>query len=356
MCSDDIKQQMMTDYGSRDTRFQYIVSDIRRKILAISNTSPTTHTTVLMQGSGTMGIESVISSVIPRNGVIAVFSNGAYGRRIAEMTEIYQIKTHHIRIPENKQVTPELVQDTLMNHPEITHIHLVHHETTTGTLNPVHDIGKMIHTHNSSICYSVDAMSSYGGIPLNIVDAKIDFLISSANKCIESVPGFSFIIANRKSLERARGNARTMSLDLIAQWDGLEQSGQFRFTPPTHAIVAFNRAIDILINEGGVIARYQKYIKYNNYMRAEMGRMGFTPYDNETGGDAVPPIITSYKYPTTTFDFNKFYGLLVDKRVVLYPGKMTNESLFRVGNIGAISWDDLRYAIQCIQSVMKQCV
>ena len=154
-----------------------------------------------------MGIESVISSVIPADGVLAVFSNGSYGRRAVDIAKAHQITVHHIQLSENKQVTSTLVLNTLISHPEITHIHMVHHETTTGVLNPVCDIGKAIRAHNSDVCFSVDAMSSYGGIPLNVEIAEIDFLISSSNKCIESVPGFSYVIARRESLERSRGNA-----------------------------------------------------------------------------------------------------------------------------------------------------
>ena len=352
-CLDEIKQRMMIDYGSRDKRFLSIVDDIRRKLLAVSNTSPETHSTVLMQGCGTMGIESVISSVIPCQGVLAVFSNGSYGRRAVEIANAHQIKTHHIRLPENKQVTPVLVLDTMIAHPEITHVHVVHHETTTGTLNPVYDIGTTIHAHNPDICLIVDAMSSYGGIPLDVEGAEIDFLISSSNKCIESVPGFSYIIARRESLERARGNARTVTLDLVDQWDGLEKTGQFRFTPPTHSVVAFNHAIDLLVDEGGIDVRYQKYMAYNTYLREEMKKMGFEPYEVEIGNESnPPPIITSYRYPTDTFDFEKFYMMLAERKVIIYPGKLTNELLFRVGNIGAITWDDLKYTVLCVKEVV----
>ena len=343
----------MVDYGSRDKRFLSIVDDVRRKLLEISNTPTETHTTVLMQGCGTMGIESVISSVVPPQGVVAVFSNGSYGRRAVEITSVYGIKTHHIQLPENRQVTPTVVLDTLMAYPEITHIHMVHHETTAGTLNPVYDIGKAIRVHNPDVCFSVDAMSSYGGIPLDVAGSEIDFLISSANKCMESVPGFSYVIARRESLERARGNSRTMSLDLVAQWDVLEHTGQFRFTPPTHTIVAFNRAIDLLIEEGGIDARYQRYVQYNTYLREEMRKMGFIPYEVEIGNESnPPPIITSYRYPTDTFDFEKFYMMLAERNVVIFPGTMV-ENAFRIGNIGAITWDDLKYTILCMKDVMK---
>jgi 2-aminoethylphosphonate-pyruvate transaminase len=351
-CRDDIKQQMMTDYGSRDKRFLSIVGDVRSKLLEISNTSSDTHTTVLMQGCGTMGIESVISSVVPRDGVVAVFSNGSYGRRAVDITSAHGIKTHHIKLADNKQVTPTLVRGTLETHPEITHVHMVHHETTTGTLNPVRDIGKTIRAHNPYICFSVDAMSSYGGIPLDIADAEIDFLISSANKCVESVPGFSYVIAKRTSMERAQGNSRTMALDLFAQWDMLETSGQFRFTPPTHTIVAFNKAIDVLVQEGGIEARYKRYVRYNMYMREEMGKIGFVPYENETGNEAVPPVITSYRYPTDTFDFEKFYTLLAEKQVIIFPGRTTAELVFRIGNIGAVTWDEFKYAVRCMKEVV----
>lgn len=150
------------------------------------------------------------------------------------------------------------VEEILISDKSITNVAMVHSETTTGIFNPIDKIGALVRKHAPNATFMVDAMSSFGGVPIDFEKCAIDFLVSSANKCIEGVPGFSFVIANKEKLLRCDGWARSVSLDALAQYKGLEANGQFRFTPPTHTLMAFQKAIQIQNEEGGVMARSQR--------------------------------------------------------------------------------------------------
>jgi len=244
----------MRDLGSREGEFVDVVREIRQDLLRVAGVSQAGgYEAILIQGSGTSGIEAVVSSVIPRDGKLLVVINGAYGRRIRDIAERHGIETVAIEVAENALPDPQRVGWSLTNDTEITHVALVHCETSSGILNPVDEIGAVVRA--SQRTFIVDAMSSFGGTPLNAAEAGIDFLVSSANKCIEGVPGFSFVIADRAQLLAAGSSARTVSLDLLAQWQGFENIGQFRFTPPTQAILAFRQALRELDDEGGIVGR-----------------------------------------------------------------------------------------------------
>jgi len=209
---------MLRDAGSRDGDFLQTVREIRERLLALGGAARPEYECVLMQGSGTFSIESVISSAIPREGKLLVLVNGAYGRRIANMARVHGIETETLDAAENRQVSPEAVTKRLEASRGVTHVAVVHCETTTGIVNPIEAIGATV--ERAGAAYIVDAMSSFGAIPLDLAEARIGFLISSANKCIEGVPGFGFVLARRGRLLEAKGRARTLSLDLHAQWPG----------------------------------------------------------------------------------------------------------------------------------------
>jgi len=242
-----VKAAMLRDAGSRDADFLAVVRSIRQRLLAIGGAAPGGNfECILMQGSGTFAIESVISSAIPRDGRLLVAVNGAYGRRIAQMGRVHGIEVETLDTPENRKIPAPEVADRLAS-SAFTHVAVIHCETTTGIVNPVEEIGAAV--ARSGAAFIVDAMSSFGAIPISLDRIHADFLISSANKCIEGVPGFAFVLARREALLAAKGRARTLSLDLHAQWAGLEAEGQFRFTPPTHVLLAFHRALDELDTE-----------------------------------------------------------------------------------------------------------
>ena len=218
--SSTVKAAMLRDVGSRDTEFIEMVRDVRRRLVALAGVSDDSYTAVLMQGSGTFGLESVLSSTVPRDGKLLTIVNGAYGRRIVQMAKMLGIATVVLEVAEDR--TPEIgdVDAMLAADRAITHVSVVHCETTTGIINPVTEIGRIVQRHGRS--YFVDAMSSFGAVPLHVDEAHIDYLVSSANKCIEGVPGFSFVIARTDALTSTKGWARSLSLDLLAQYEGLE--------------------------------------------------------------------------------------------------------------------------------------
>ncbi|HEY7749040.1 MAG TPA: 2-aminoethylphosphonate--pyruvate transaminase [Aestuariivirgaceae bacterium] len=345
-----VKQAMLHDAGSRDPQFVALVRDIRERLLQLGGVSRDKgYEAILMQGSGTFGVESVISSVIPSDGKLLVVINGAYGERIATMASRHGIASAILRSDENQ--LPDLggIDKTLGRDKAITHVVAVHCETTAGILNPVQDIGRSVKMHGRE--FIVDAMSSFGAIPLDLATAGIDYLISSANKCIEGVPGFAFVLARRDALLRSAGRAQTLSLDLFAQWQGLEKDGQFRFTPPTHALLAFDQALKELDAEGGVGGRSKRYCANHRALLEGMKAMGFQPY-------LVPEvqsyIITTFHYPKDArFVFADFYQRLFDKGFVIYPGKLTKLDCFRIGNIGRIGEEEIRALLGCIAETLK---
>lgn len=342
---------MQRDLGSRDTEFIQLVAGIRAELLAIAGVSKETgYEAVLMQGSGTFAIEAVLSSVIPPDGSILVLANGAYGERILQIAERLQIAATIQRWPESESPDPATVRRLLAGESRPTHVAIVHLETTTGILNPIDEIARIVREHGCR--FIVDAMSSFGGVPIDLATLHADYLVSSANKCLESVPGFSYVLARREALESTLGYARSVSLDLLAQWHALERDGQFRFTPPTHALLAFAQALKELRDEGGVPARAQRYRANRNALLPGMRRLGFREY---LAPERQSDIITSFRYPEDpAFDFGEFYRLLAARGMVIYPGKVSHADCFRIGTIGRIFPDQVEALVSEIDAVLGE--
>jgi len=348
--SKSVKEAMLHDLGSRDVAFIKTVRNIRRQLLQIGGVSEGTYEAVLMQGSGTFVIESVISSIIPRDGKLLVAINGAYGRRMAQIACALGIETETIVWPESQPINPGQIEDGLVRDPAITHVGTIHCETTTGILNPIEEVGHVVRRRQRTLI--VDAMSSFAGVPVDIRGWGIDFLISSANKCIQGVPGFGFVLARRDLLLEAEGRARSISLDLFSQWKGLEADGQFRFTPPTHALLAFWQALQELEAESGTTGRARRYAENAKILIEGMEKLGFEPY---LAPEHRSPIITSFCYlDHPAFDFKEFYERLSDKGFVIYPGKLTDSDCFRIGTIGHIFPADVRALLLAIQMSLEE--
>ena len=345
-----VKQAMLRDLGSRDLEFIQTVRDVRRRLLRIGQVHEETYTAIIMQGSGTFGIESVISSVVPPDGKLLVLVNGAYGERMVKMAQVYQIPLAIQQCLENSLPDLNEIDRILSEDVQITHVAVVHCETTTGILNPIREISAVVKKH--ACAYIVDAMSSFGAYPIIVEGSGIDFLISSSNKCIEGIPGFSFILAKRSDLEKCKNQARTLSLDLFGQWVGLNSNGQFRFTPPVQVLLAFKEALNELEKEGGISARASRYAKNNSLLITGMKKLGFKQYlpDNLRGY-----IITSFLYPSDpNFSFEMFYSKLNDKGFVIYPGKLSKVDCFRIGNIGHLFNNDIQMLVDAIEAVLYE--
>jgi len=347
--SKTVKEAMLEDMGSRDHAFLLAVKEIRNGLLKLGNVSKEEgYECIIIQGSGTFGVESVVGSLVGKNDTLLILVNGAYGERIVKMAKINQLAHQVLRFEEDEIVTPAVTQQYLNEHPEITHIACIHSETTTGLFNPIEAIGAVCKAQNK--VFIVDAMSSFGGVEMDIRQMHIDFLVSSSNKCIEGVPGFSFALCKRSELEKAKGQGRSLSLDLYDQWNGLESNGQFRFTPPTLSIMAFRQAMKELEEEGGIAAREQRYKTNKKILDEGMAALGFKQY---LKADIQGHIITSFLYPTDKpFNFEDFYNKLNDRGFVIYPGKLSKADAFRIGNIGQIFPDDIRGLVAAVKEVL----
>lgn len=346
-----VKQAMLRDAGSWHFEFNAIVRSLRQRLLELAGvTRDGAFECILMQGSGTFGVEAVFATCVPPAGKVAVLANGAYGERMVQMLAKARIDHRALRTPENTPNDAAPLDQVLAEDPAITHVAMVHCETTTGILNPIEAVGRIVQAHRRS--FIVDAMSSFGSVPIDFAAAGIDYLVSSANKCIEGVPGFSFVIARREALLACEGYARSLSLDLLSQWKSFENNGQFRFTPPTHSLLAFQTALDELETEGGVKARGARYQRNHQVLMAGMKQLGFRPYlplQHQTY------IITSFHFPPhPKFTFEVFYRKLSDRGFIIYPGKISQADTFRIGSIGRLFEGDMRSLLAAIAETLQE--
>jgi 2-aminoethylphosphonate-pyruvate transaminase len=349
--SDTVKAAMLRDLGSRDGEFIAVVAEIRRMLLHLAGQSAgARYSAIPLQGSGTFGIEAVLSSCVAPTGKVLFIVNGAYGRRMVQMAEVLAIDHALLNVPENRVPGLAEVDEVLRRDPSLTMVALVHCETTTGIMNPVGAVGELIRQHGRQ--FFVDAMSSFGAVPLDVETANVTYLVSSANKCIEGVPGFSFVVADKEALLETEGYARSLSLDLLSQYRGLEANGQFRFTPPVQTLLAFHQALLELAEEGGVEGRGRRYRENHQMVVDGMRQLGFEPYlDAEVQG----PIITTFRYPEhPEFDFERFYEKLNRQGFVIYPGKLTDADCFRIGNIGRLYPSDMEALLRAVERTLHE--
>jgi 2-aminoethylphosphonate-pyruvate transaminase len=346
-----VKEAMLHDAGSWHFEFNALVATIRERLLALAGVSRAQgYEAVLLQGSGSFGVEAVFQTCIPANGRVAVLSNGAYGERMIQMLQYARIPHLALRSPEDTPSDPVALDRALAADPGITHVAAVHCETTTGILNPIDELGRVTRRHRRS--YIVDAMSSFGALPIDLTGWGIDHLISSANKCIEGVPGFSFVISRREALLASEGHARSLCMDLLAQLKGFEKNGQFRYTPPTHSILAFARALDELEIEGGPAARRARYQRNHETLVTGMQALGFRPYLDPAVQSCI---ITSFLFPSDPeFTFDAFYRRLSDKGFIIYPGKISQADTFRIGSIGRLFEADIHALLAAVQQTVNE--
>ncbi|WP_178041956.1 2-aminoethylphosphonate--pyruvate transaminase [Frisingicoccus sp.] len=348
--TDTVKKEMMVDHCTWDDDYKAITQDIRRRLLKLAGVSGEEYTSVLMQGSGTFGVESVFSSIIGNDEKVLICSNGAYGERMTQICDRNRIAYAHYQQVYNKVPDATEVAHRLAEDPSITHVAMVHSETTSGILNDIQSVGKVV--KEAGRTFIVDAMSSFGGMEIPVADWGIDFLVSSANKCIQGVPGFSFIICRRDKLLASEGKARSLSLDLLDQWKVMEKDGKWRYTSPTHVVLAFAQALKELDAEGGIPARCKRYTENNHLLIQKMRELGFNTYiDSSHQGS----IITTFFYPSyASFQFSEFYQYIKERGYAIYPGKLTDLNTFRIGNIGEIYQEDIEKLTQIIEAFLER--
>jgi len=349
--SKSVRNALLRDWCTWDADYnEDIVQNIRRRLTALASAArPEDYTVTLMQGSGSFSVEAVLGAAVPQNGKLLIIANGAYGSRMIKMAKVLKLNFIEYSLIETEAPKPETVSKILAETPDVTHVALVHCETTTGILNPLAGIARAVKEHNK--IFILDAMSSFGGIPFDMADHGIDFLVSSSNKCIQGVPGFAFVIAKREELIKCRGNARSLCLDLYDQWEEMDKSGKWRYTSPTHAVRAFYQALDDLEAEGGVQARHCRYKENQRLLAEGMASLGFQAL---LSADLQSPIITSFLYPRADFDFSAFYRAVKERGFALYPGKISQADTFRIGNIGEVYPQDIKRLVEAVTQMRNE--
>ncbi|MFO1058637.1 MAG: 2-aminoethylphosphonate--pyruvate transaminase [Dongiaceae bacterium] len=347
--SPTVKAAMLHDWGSRDARFIAINRQIRERLVELAGATGS-HVCVPLQGSGTFAVEAMLATLVPPAGKLLIMVNGAYGKRMARIMG-YLGRAHQvIEAPEDRAIDPAAAAAALAADPAISHVAVVQCETTSGVLNPVAELAAVVAAAGRKLL--VDAMSAFGALPLDARQVPYEALAASSNKCLEGAPGLGFVIVRRDAIAAAAGNAHSLSLDLADQWQAMEKTGQWRFTPPTHVLAAFGQALEEHRAEGGVAGRGQRYRDNWRILVDGMRAMGF---ETLLPNRLQAPIIVTFHMPADpAFDFQRFYDSLSQRGYVIYPGKLTVADSFRIGCIGRLGEAEMKGALEAIREVMAE--
>jgi 2-aminoethylphosphonate-pyruvate transaminase len=342
------KAAMLRDWGSWDASFNAVTARVRERLTAIIN-GRETHVCVPMQGSGTFSVEGAVNTLVPRDGHVLVLINGAYGKRLARLTEMMGRRLSVFETADDVPTTAADVARALDADASITHVGLIHCETSTGILNPLPEIADVVAKRGRSLI--VDAMSSFGAIPIDAKKIPFDALIAASGKCIEGPPGMGFVFVRKTVLEQCAGRSTSLALDLYDQWNYMERTTQWRYTPPTHVVVAVDAALEQYIAAGGQPTRYRRYAANCETLISGMTEMGFKVF---LDARIQAPIIVTFHAPADPkYAFKPFYDEVRNRGFILYPGKLTQLETFRVGCIGAIGPEEMRHAVNAVRDSLR---
>lgn len=347
--SEQTRAAMLVDWGSWDSAFNELTASVCRDLVSIVHAQEE-HVCIPLQGSGTFAVEAAIGTLVPRKGKVLVPDNGAYCKRITRILGYLGREAVVLTHDEQAPADPARIEAALAADPGITHVAQVHCETGTGILNPLPEIAAVVARHGRGLI--VDAMSSYGAIPIDARNLRFDALIAASGKCLEGVPGMGFVIARRSALEQAGGNSASLAMDLLDQWQYLQKTGQWRFTPPTHVLAALRAAIDQYQAQGGQPARLARYADNCRALVSGMRELGLQSFLPDS---LQAPIIVTFHAPADpAYEFREFYRRVRERGFILYPGKLTTVETFRVGCIGAIDARALKGAVAAIAQVLRE--
>ncbi len=346
----EVKQAMLRDWGSWDGDFKALTAQLRRRLLDILGKGHQDYECVPIQGSGTFAVEAMLGSFVPKEGKLLILSNGAYGLRAAE-TMRYLGRDFHL-LDKGDYLPPRgmEVSEILNSDKQITHVLVIHCETSSGILNPIKEIAEATKMAGRDLL--IDSMSAFGALQVEPAEINFEAMVSSANKCIEGVPGFGFVFAKRTTLKGSVGNSHSLSLDIHAQWETMEKTGQWRFTPPTHVVAASLEALNIFESEGGVTGRGKRYRRNRDVLVSGMRNLGFeTLLDQEW----LSPIIVTFFCPEDpAFKFGWFYELMKAAGYIIYPGKLTVVDCFRIGCIGRMDDSVMRGVVSAAENALAE--
>jgi 2-aminoethylphosphonate-pyruvate transaminase len=347
--STETKTAMLSDWGSWDGAFNAITASVCRDLVGILH-AETDHVCVPLQGSGTFAVEAALGTLVPRNGKVLVPDNGAYCKRIARILKYLARESILLPYDEQEPATAARIDAALAADPSITHVAQVHCETGTGILNPLPAIAAAVANRGRRLI--IDAMSSFGAIPIDARTSSFEGLITASGKCLEGVPGLGIVIARRAALENSAANSASLVMDLLDQWQYMQKTGQWRFTPPTHVVAALRSAMDQFLAQGGQPARLARYTENCRVLVEGMRTLGFKTFLPDAL--QAPIIVTFHSPPDPKYEFAQFYHRVRERGFILYPGKLTTVDTFRVGCIGAIGPDTLRKAVGAIADALRE--
>ena len=334
-CSRTVLEAATKDVGSWDSDTTSAVREVCKRLMGYCGDRADL-TTTLIPGSGTYGVESMLAAALPAGGTVVVLNNGLYGRRLIEIAKVLGVKVVSVDQAENLRHDPKALDAALTAHPEATHVATCHCETSAGVLNRLDEISPVVAKHGKRLL--VDAMASFCGYPVGKGKAidfdrdPIDHIVASANKCAQGIPGISYVISRRSALEKA-APTRSLSLDLKAQHALMDATGRFRYTPPTHVLLALQQALRELDAEGGPEKRAARYKENQRLVIERLGRLGIEPY---VTAEHRSHINTTFPYPPAPFTFDAFKDGLKRKGYIIFPQKVTQVDAFRIGSIGNI--------------------
>lgn len=344
-----VKEAMLRDLGSRDDEFIKLNEDICTQLLKLIKGGED-FCCVPLQGSGTFSVEAMLGTLIPRKGKVLNLVNGAYGHRITEICSYLQRDCKVMEWEETVPVDTGQLDKALEDDTDITHVVMIHCETTSGILNPLAEISDVVKKHGKSLL--IDAMSSFGAINIDAAAMTFDAVVASSNKCLQGTPGMGFTLVRKSALEECEGNAHSLALDLFRQSHLMVKIGQWRFTPPVHCMLSLAEALRELDEEGGVAARGQRYGNNCRVLREGMRELGFeTLLSDEL---QAPIIVTFLKPDNKNFVFQEFYDRLHKKGFIIYPGKITKADTFRMGCIGDLDEKNIQEALKAIKSTLAE--
>jgi len=343
------KLAMLRDWGSWDSDFMAVTAKVRKSLLDIVH-GHDSHVVVPLQGSGTFSVEAAVATVVPRDGHVLVLDNGAYCKRAAKLSTLMGRRTTVAPFDDATAVCPQALQAQLQADPSITHVVMIHCETGAGVLNPLQAVADVCLAHGKGLI--VDAMSSFAALEIDARKVRFDALIAASGKCLEGVPGMGFVFIRKAILPQCEGNNASLAMDLFDQHAYMEKTGQWRFTPPTHVLVALNEAIAQFEEEGGQAARLARYERNCRTLIEGMTALGFKPF-LDTALQA--PIIVTFHAPADPrYQFKTFYDTAKKYGFILYPGKLTQIETFRVGCIGAIGPVEMAQAVHAVALTLKE--
>ena len=342
------KLAMLRDWGSWDADFNAVTASLRKSLLAIIHGADS-HVVVPLQGSGTFSVEAAVATVVPRDGHVLVLDNGAYCKRAARLTTLMGRRCSVAVFDEAQPVSPAALTENLQADPSITHVVLIHCETGAGVLNPLQQVADVCERFGKGLI--VDAMSSFAALPIDARKTRFDALVAASGKCLEGVPGMGFVFIHKAILDSCAGRSQSLAMDLYDQYIYMEKTTQWRFTPPTHVVVALHEAIAQFEAEGGQPARLARYTRNYETLIQGMARLGFRPFLDPA---VQAPIIVTFHAPShPRYDFKTFYAAARARGFILYPGKLTTVETFRVGCIGAIGPDEMEQAVHAVALTLQ---